>query len=140
MTGFIVTAPAADPEEAPIVSGPFWPNIDPATIREAQRIDRPAQPDRRQHIGKPSPQRHMVWHAAGGEQRNAEPRQHIAPFAIVTAIPVRHRAEQRHGEMRLQRRGIGPQPRREIRADILGRDHRHDAALRMRDERRAVGE
>jgi hypothetical protein len=39
MTGFIVTAPAADPEEAAIVSGPFWPNVAPASIRDAQRID-----------------------------------------------------------------------------------------------------
>ena len=46
MTGFIVTAPAADPEETPIVSGPFWPNIDPATIREAQRIDNTVTPER----------------------------------------------------------------------------------------------
>lgn len=46
MTGFIVTAPAADPIEAPIVSGPFWPNIDPANMRDAQRIDNTVTPER----------------------------------------------------------------------------------------------
>lgn len=46
MTGFIVTAPVADPEEAPIVSGPFWPNIDPTAIRDAQRIDNTIPPNR----------------------------------------------------------------------------------------------
>lgn len=46
MTGFIVTAPVADPTEAPIVSGPFWPNIDPAAIRDAQRIDNTIPPER----------------------------------------------------------------------------------------------
>lgn len=36
---FIVPAPAKPEIETPIVSGPFWPDIDPAEIREAQRID-----------------------------------------------------------------------------------------------------
>ena len=39
MNGFIVTAPTATESEEPIVSGPFWPDLDPAVIREAQRID-----------------------------------------------------------------------------------------------------
>lgn len=39
MSGFIVTAPTASESEEPIVSGPFWPNIDPTEIRKAQRID-----------------------------------------------------------------------------------------------------
>ena len=39
MTGFIVTAPTVPANEPMIVSGPFWPEIDPAQIREAQRID-----------------------------------------------------------------------------------------------------
>ena len=46
MTGFIVTAPAADPEEAPIVSGPFWPNVAPVAIRATQRIDNTVPPER----------------------------------------------------------------------------------------------
>ena len=46
MTGFIVNAPAADPEEAPIVSGPFWPDVAPAVIRAAQRIDNTVTPER----------------------------------------------------------------------------------------------
>ena len=39
MSDFIVTAPTASEPEDPIVSGPFWPDLDPAVIREAQRID-----------------------------------------------------------------------------------------------------
>ena len=39
MTGFIVTAPTAPASETPITSDPFWPEIDPVEIREAQRID-----------------------------------------------------------------------------------------------------
>lgn len=46
MTGFIVTAPAADPAEPTIVSGPFWPDIDPTAIRDAQRIDNTIPPAR----------------------------------------------------------------------------------------------
>ena len=39
MNGFIVTAPTETELEKPIVSGPFWPDLDPAVIRDAQRID-----------------------------------------------------------------------------------------------------
>lgn len=39
MNGFIVTAPAEPATETPIASGPFWPDIDPAEQRIAQRID-----------------------------------------------------------------------------------------------------
>jgi len=39
MNGFIVTAPTESETEKPIVSGPFWPDIDPSEIRDAQRID-----------------------------------------------------------------------------------------------------
>lgn len=46
MTGFIVTAPTPSVLEAPIVSGPFWPNIDPSEIRDAQRIDNTVTPSR----------------------------------------------------------------------------------------------
>jgi len=46
MTGFVVTAPSAPQLEEPIVSGPFWPNIDPKKVREAQRIDNTITPGR----------------------------------------------------------------------------------------------
>lgn len=46
MTGFIVTAPAAEPAEDTIVSGPFWPDVVPSEIREAQRIDNTVPPAR----------------------------------------------------------------------------------------------
>lgn len=46
MTGFIVTAPSEPLFETPIVSGPFWPDIDPTEIREAQRIDNTVTPAR----------------------------------------------------------------------------------------------
>lgn len=36
---FIVPAPTPAVVEAEIVSGPFWPNVDPSKIRDAQRID-----------------------------------------------------------------------------------------------------
>lgn len=39
MTGFIVTAPTTPATEEKIVSGPFWPDIDPTTVRDEQRID-----------------------------------------------------------------------------------------------------
>lgn len=46
MTGFVVTAPTAPQLEAAIVSGPFWPSIEPTEIREAQRIDNTVTPGR----------------------------------------------------------------------------------------------
>lgn len=46
MTGFIVTAPAAAAAETLIASNPFWPEIDPAAIRDAQRIDNTVTPER----------------------------------------------------------------------------------------------
>ncbi|MDT3735568.1 MAG: head completion/stabilization protein [Denitratisoma sp.] len=36
---FVVTSPATPAAEPPIDPGPFWPEVDPAKIREAQRID-----------------------------------------------------------------------------------------------------
>lgn len=36
---FAVTSPAADPADEPIENAAFWPEIDPAQIRETQRID-----------------------------------------------------------------------------------------------------
>lgn len=47
---FIVTAPTPEAEEAKIVSGPFWPDIEPAKIREAQRIDNTVPPPRLRSI------------------------------------------------------------------------------------------
>lgn len=44
---FVVTTPSeapADPEG--IASGPFWPTIEPAKVREAQRIDDTIHPNR----------------------------------------------------------------------------------------------
>ena len=46
MSGFIVTAPTTPADEPEIVSGPFWPNLDPTKIREAQRIDNTVPPAR----------------------------------------------------------------------------------------------
>lgn len=43
---FVVNAPAADPVEAPIASGAFWPDIDPVKLRASQRIDSSITPDR----------------------------------------------------------------------------------------------
>ncbi|MBI2306088.1 MAG: head completion/stabilization protein [Rhodocyclales bacterium] len=43
---FIVPAPTPATEEAEIVSGPFWPHIDPATVREAHNIDHTVSPIR----------------------------------------------------------------------------------------------
>lgn len=43
---FTVPAPTPIPEETPIVSGPFWPDIDPAQIRDEQRIDGTVTPPR----------------------------------------------------------------------------------------------
>lgn len=42
----IVHAPTTDIVEPPIVSSPFWPEIDPAQIREEQRIDNTITPAR----------------------------------------------------------------------------------------------
>lgn len=39
MNSFVVTAPAAPAAEPPIQNGAFWPEIDPAKIRDEQRID-----------------------------------------------------------------------------------------------------
>ena len=44
--GFIVTAPTPEPPEAPILSSAFWPAVDPAAMREAQRIDNTITPTR----------------------------------------------------------------------------------------------
>ncbi len=46
---FIVPAPTPTEEEASIVSGPFWPDIDPAKMREAQRIDNTVTAPRLRH-------------------------------------------------------------------------------------------
>ena len=43
---FTVPAPTPDSAEADIISGAFWPAIQPATIRAAQRIDNAVVPDR----------------------------------------------------------------------------------------------
>lgn len=43
---FVVAAPAADPVEAPIASGSFWPDIDPVKIRASHRIDSSITSDR----------------------------------------------------------------------------------------------
>lgn len=43
---FVITAPAADPVETPILSGAFWPAIDPVKLRASQRIDSSITPDR----------------------------------------------------------------------------------------------
>ena len=43
---FIVTAPTPDPSEPDIVSGPFWPDINPGKVREEQRIDNAIHPGR----------------------------------------------------------------------------------------------
>lgn len=46
MTNMIITAPTAAASEPPILSSPFWPEIDPVAIREAQRIDNTVTPPR----------------------------------------------------------------------------------------------
>ncbi len=42
----IITAPTAPASEPPLVSSPFWPEIDPVAIREEQRIDNTITPTR----------------------------------------------------------------------------------------------
>ena len=42
----IIAAPTAPHNEPPIVSSPFWPDIDPALIREQQRLDNTTPPQR----------------------------------------------------------------------------------------------
>lgn len=46
MTGFIVTAPVAETTEVAIVSGPFWPDVQPEVIRDEHRIDNTITPTR----------------------------------------------------------------------------------------------
>lgn len=46
MNSFVVNSPAATPAEAAIVSGAFWPDVDPVKTRAAQRIDTTITPDR----------------------------------------------------------------------------------------------
>lgn len=46
MSSFVITTPAATPEESAIVSGPFWPDISPSAIRDEQRIDTTIPPVR----------------------------------------------------------------------------------------------
>jgi hypothetical protein len=43
---FVTTSPPAPQAETEIVSSAFWPPIDPAQIREAQRIDSTITPER----------------------------------------------------------------------------------------------
>lgn len=43
---FVTTAPTTPEQEPPIANGDFWPEIDPAQIREAQRIDTTITPER----------------------------------------------------------------------------------------------
>lgn len=42
----IVASPTEPEIEVPIVTGEFWPDIDPAEIRDEQRIDNTVTPDR----------------------------------------------------------------------------------------------
>lgn len=39
MNGFVVTVPAPGAAETKITSSPFWPDVEPTSIREAHRID-----------------------------------------------------------------------------------------------------
>lgn len=43
---FVIHAPTPSTPEDEIVSGPFWPNIDPKMVREAYRIDNTTNPAR----------------------------------------------------------------------------------------------
>jgi hypothetical protein len=43
---FVTTSPVNDAQEPPIANGDFWPEIDPAQIRDAQRIDSTITPER----------------------------------------------------------------------------------------------
>lgn len=43
---FVTTSPVNDAIEPPIGNGDFWPEIDPAQIRDAQRIDGTITPER----------------------------------------------------------------------------------------------
>lgn len=43
---FVIHAPTPSTPEDEIVSGPFWPNIDPKMVREAYRIDNTTTPAR----------------------------------------------------------------------------------------------
>ena len=42
----IISAPPATHAEPPIISSPFWPEIDPAVIRDQQRLDTTIPPNR----------------------------------------------------------------------------------------------
>lgn len=42
----VIQAPSASTLEPEIVSGPFWPNIDPKAVREEHRIDNTTTPAR----------------------------------------------------------------------------------------------
>lgn len=43
---FVTTTPVDESVEPPIGNGEFWPEIDPAKIREAQRVDGTITPER----------------------------------------------------------------------------------------------
>lgn len=46
MTSLVIQAPTPTPSEAKIASSAFWPEIDPAQIRDQQRIDNTITPAR----------------------------------------------------------------------------------------------
>lgn len=46
MSTLVINAPSADPVEPEITSSDFWPPIEPANIREQQRIDNTIAPPR----------------------------------------------------------------------------------------------
>lgn len=46
MNGFVVTTPAPEPAEENIASAAFWPEVEPAKVRAAQRIDNTITPER----------------------------------------------------------------------------------------------
>ncbi|MBI5917780.1 MAG: head completion/stabilization protein [Nitrosomonadales bacterium] len=46
MNAFVVTTPAPEQVEAKIASAAFWPEVDPAKIRAAQRINNTITPER----------------------------------------------------------------------------------------------
>lgn len=49
MSSLIIPTPTPEVEEAAIVSGPFWPDIEPSKIRQMQRIDNTVTPIRLRH-------------------------------------------------------------------------------------------
>jgi len=113
-----------------------------ALAREADRIHRPPEPDRGQHVGEASPGRMVVARVGGGQQPGPGSPRHgcerLQPVPVGPVLDRGRRAEQRQRQRAAERRSVGPHPRREGGIRQGRGNGRHHHASRMPDQVVAV--